>query len=101
MGTASYVLVGTERGMQEAFGSTAHGAGRHMSRTAAKKQFWGQDVKRKLEARGIITRCAKISVMAEECSESYKDIDRIATVSDKAGIARRVARLVPMGVAKG
>lgn len=101
MGTASYVLVGTEQGMQETFGSTAHGAGRHMSRTAARRQFWGQDVKRELEARGIIARSARISVMAEECPESYKDIDRIAAVSDKAGIARKVARLVPMGVAKG
>jgi tRNA-splicing ligase RtcB len=101
MGTASHVLVGTEQGMLETFGSTAHGAGRHMSRTAARRQFRGQDVRHRLEARGIVTRCAKISVMAEECSESYKNIDRIAAVSDKAGIARKVARLVPIGVTKG
>jgi len=101
MGTASYVLVGTEQAMRETFASTAHGSGRHMSRTAALKQFWGEDVKRKLEARGIYVKAAKISVVAEEAPEAYKDVDRIAAVSHKAGIATMVARLVPMGVAKG
>ena len=101
MGTASYVLVGTEQAMQETFASTAHGSGRHLSRTAALKRFWGEDVKRKLETKGIVSRCAKISVMAEEAPEAYKDVDRIAQVSHKAGIARMVARLVPIGVAKG
>jgi tRNA-splicing ligase RtcB len=101
MGTASYVLVGTEQAMQETFASTAHGAGRHLSRTAALKQFWGEDVKKQLESRGIIVRAAKISVIAEEAPGSYKSVDKVAEISHKAGIARKVARLVPMGVAKG
>jgi len=101
MGTASYVLVGTEQAMQETFASTAHGAGRHLSRTAALKQFWGENVKRELESRGIIVRAAKVSVIAEEAPGSYKSVDKVADISHKAGIARKVARLVPMGVAKG
>ena len=101
MGTASYVLVGTEQAMNETFASTAHGSGRHLSRTAALKRFWGEDVKRKLQERGIIVRAAKISVVAEEAPEAYKDVDRVVKVSHDAGIARMVARLTPMGVAKG
>jgi len=101
MGTASYVLVGTEQAMQETFASTAHGAGRHLSRTAALKQFWGEEVKKQLESRGIIVRAAKISVIAEEAPGSYKSVDKVAEISHKAGIARKVARLVPMGVTKG
>ena len=101
MGTASYVLVGTKEGMKETFASTAHGAGRHLSRTAALKQFWGEKVRKELESRGIIVRAAKASVIAEECSQAYKSVDRVCEVSHRAGIARKVARLVPMGVAKG
>jgi tRNA-splicing ligase RtcB len=101
MGSASYVLVGTEQAMQETFGSTAHGAGRHMSRTAALKQFWGEEVKRDLEGKGIIVRAAKVSVIAEEAPLAYKDVDRVVKVSHDAGIARMIARLRPMGVAKG
>ena len=101
MGTASYLLVGTEQAMQETFASTAHGSGRHMSRTTALKKFWGEDVKRELEAKGIIVRAAKMSVIAEESPEAYKNIDRVCEVSHRAGIAELVARLVPMGVAKG
>lgn len=101
MGTASYVLVGTEQAMQETFASTAHGAGRHMSRTAARKQYWGENVRKELESKGIIVRAAKVSVIAEEAPAAYKNIDKVAEVSHKAGIARMVARLKPMGVAKG
>ena len=101
MGTASYVLVGTEQAMQETFASTAHGSGRHMSRTAALKRYWGEDVKRQLQSKGIVVRAAKMSVIAEECPEAYKNIDRVCEVSHRAGIAKFVARLVPMGVAKG
>lgn len=101
MGSASYVLVGTEQAMRETFGSTAHGAGRHMSRTAALKQFWGEEVKRDLESKGIIVRAAKVSVIAEEAPLAYKDVDRVVKVSHDAGIALRVARLRPIGVAKG
>jgi len=101
MGTASYVLVGTEQAMQETFASTAHGAGRHMSRAASLRQFRGEDVRRELESKGIIVRAAKISVIAEEAPGSYKQVDRVCEISHKAGIARKVARLVPIGVAKG
>ncbi len=101
MGTASYVLVGTKQGMHETFASTAHGSGRHMSRTAALKQFWGEKVKQELESRGIIVHPAKISVVAEEAPLAYKDVDRVVKVSHDAGIARMVARLKPMGVTKG
>ncbi len=101
MGTASYVLVGTEQGMQETFASTAHGAGRRMSRTAALKRFWGEDVRRKLEDEGTIVRAAKVSILAEEAPEVYKNIDKVAEISHRAGIARMVARLKPIGVTKG
>jgi tRNA-splicing ligase RtcB len=101
MGTASYVMVGTAQGFKETFGSTAHGAGRHLSRTAALKQFRGEEVKRRLESEGRVVRAAKISVIAEEAPEAYKDIDKVVDVTHRAGIARKVARLVPLGVAKG
>ncbi|MGC8816554.1 MAG: RtcB family protein [Candidatus Hadarchaeum sp.] len=101
MGTASYVMVGTEQGFREAFGSTAHGAGRHMSRTAALKHFRGEEIKRKLESEGKVVRAAKISVIAEEAPDAYKDIDKVVDITHRAGIARKVARLVPIGVAKG
>ncbi len=101
MGTASYVMVGTTQGMNETFGSTAHGAGRHMSRTAALNSFRGEEVRRELEAGGRVIRAAKISVIAEEAPGAYKDIDKVVDVTHRAGIARKVARLVPIGVAKG
>lgn len=101
MGTASYVLVGTEQGMQETFASTAHGAGRRMSRTAALKRFWGDNVRKELETKGIIVRATKSSIIAEEAPDAYKNIDKVAEISHKAGIARMVARLKPIGVAKG
>ncbi len=101
MGTASYVLVGTEQAMQETFASTAHGAGRRLSRTAALRQFWGDKVKQELESRGIIVRAAKTSIIAEEAPGCYKNVDKVCEISHRAGIARKVARLVPMGVAKG
>jgi tRNA-splicing ligase RtcB len=72
-----------------------------MSRTAALKRFWGDEVRRRLEARGIVVRAAKIQVIAEECSEAYKSVDKVCEISHRAGIAKKVARLVPMGVAKG
>ncbi|MEM3421625.1 MAG: RtcB family protein, partial [Candidatus Hadarchaeum sp.] len=75
--------------------------GRHMSRTAALKHFRGEDIKRKLESEGKVVRAAKISVIAEEAPEAYKDIDRVVDITHRAGIAKKVARLVPIGVAKG
>jgi len=101
MGTSSYVLVGTTKAMEISFGSTAHGAGRMMSRAAAKRRFWGGDVRRKLESRGIVVRSASAVVLAEEADPAYKDVDRVAAVSDAVGIAKRVARMVPLAVIKG
>ncbi|MDH5438378.1 MAG: RtcB family protein [Candidatus Bathyarchaeota archaeon] len=101
MGTSSWVLVGTPKAMEVSFGSTAHGAGRMMSRTAAKRRFWGGDVKKALEQRGIFVRAASQVILAEEADLAYKNVDRVVEVSDKVGIATRVVRLVPLSVVKG
>lgn len=101
MGTASYVLVGTEEGMNKSFGSTAHGAGRAKSRHAALKDYWAETVQKELNQQGILIRAATKKVMAEEAPGAYKDIDEVAKVSDAAGIGKLVARLKPIGVVKG
>jgi tRNA-splicing ligase RtcB len=101
MGTASWVLVGASKSMELSFGSTAHGAGRSLSRAAAKRRYWGEDVKRSLENQGILVKAASIAVVSEEAPGAYKDVDRVAEVSHKLGIATKVARLVPIGVSKG
>ena len=101
MGTSSWVLVGSQKAMDLTFGSTAHGAGRMMSRSAAKRQFWGGDIKSALEKRGIVVRATSTSVLAEEADPAYKNVDIVADVSDKVGIATKVARLVPIAVVKG
>jgi len=101
MGTASYVLVGTQRAMDETFGTVCHGAGRAMSRTAAKK---GRDARvetKKLEEMGIILRAETRDGILEEVPEAYKDIDAVVDVVHNAGLARKVARLRPLGVVKG
>lgn len=101
MGTSSWVLVGTEKAMELTFGSTAHGAGRMMSRSAAKRKYWGGEVKTALEKRGIAVRAASSVVLAEEADPAYKNVDVVAGVSDGVGIATKVARLVPLAVVKG
>jgi tRNA-splicing ligase RtcB len=101
MGTSSWLLVGTEQAMQVSFGSTAHGAGRMLSRSAAKRNFYGGDVKKALERRGIVVRAASPVVLAEEADPAYKNVDVVAEVSDNIGIATKVARLVPIAVVKG
>jgi tRNA-splicing ligase RtcB len=101
MGSGSWLLVGTRKAMEKSFGSTAHGAGRMMSRSAAKRRFWGGDVKKALESRGIVVRAASKVILAEEADPAYKDVDRVVAISDKLGIATRVARLVPLAVVKG
>jgi tRNA-splicing ligase RtcB len=101
MGTASYLLVGSSKAMNLSFGSTAHGAGRMLSRSAAKRQFWGGDVAKNLKARGILVRAASMKVLAEEADPAYKDIDAVAKVSHDVGIATLVARFIPKGVTKG
>jgi len=101
MGTSSWVLVGSQKAMDLTFGSTAHGAGRMMSRSAAKRQYWGSDIKSGLEKRGIVVRAASMSVLAEEADPAYKNVDVVADVSDRIGIATKVARMVPLAVVKG
>ncbi|MBI3305500.1 RtcB family protein [Candidatus Parcubacteria bacterium] len=101
MGTASYVLVGTTRTMIETFGSTCHGAGRRMSRTAAKRQVRGPELRDALAKQGIAVRAGSLSGLAEEAPIAYKDVDAVVEVVDAAGIAKRVARLVPVAVIKG
>jgi tRNA-splicing ligase RtcB len=101
MGTSSWVLLGTPKAMELSFGTTAHGAGRFMSRSAAKRKWWGADLKKTLEARGMVIRAASMDVLAEEAPDAYKDVDRVAEVSHQLGIGTKVVRMTPMGVAKG
>ncbi len=101
MGTSSWVLVGTSKAMMLSFGSTAHGAGRMMSRAAAMRAYPSSEIKKKLESRGILIEAASWKGVAEEAPEAYKDVDAVAEVSHKVGIATKVARLVPIGVVKG
>jgi tRNA-splicing ligase RtcB (3'-phosphate/5'-hydroxy nucleic acid ligase) len=101
MGTASYVLVGTEGAMQETFGTTCHGAGRVMSRTAARKSQYAQNARQRLEERGIIVRAESRDGISEEIPEAYKDVDAVIDVVHNAGLSKRVARLKPIGVIKG
>jgi tRNA-splicing ligase RtcB len=101
MGTASWVLVGTERAMQETFGSVCHGAGRLMSRTAAKKGRNAREVQERLEQQGILVRSETRDGILEEVPEAYKNVDQVIEVVHAAGLARKVARLRPMAVIKG
>ncbi|HZS49851.1 MAG TPA: RtcB family protein, partial [Bryobacterales bacterium] len=101
MGTASWVLVGTEGSMRETFGSVCHGAGRLLSRTAAKRGRDARQVQKKLEEQGIVVKSETRDGILEEVPEAYKDVDEVIEVVHQAGLARKVARLRPMGVIKG
>jgi tRNA-splicing ligase RtcB len=101
MGTASYVLVGAQKAMEETFGSTCHGAGRVLSRKAAKKASRGRSIARELEDKGILVRWTGRSTLAEEMPEAYKDVSQVVDVVHGAGISLKVARLRPIGVVKG
>lgn len=101
MGSASYLCVGSQEAMSLSFGSTAHGAGRQMSRSKAKKLYWGGKIKDELNERGILVQAASIKVLAEEAPGAYKNIDQVVQVSHDLKIVKKVARLVPMGVVKG
>jgi len=101
MGSASYVLLGTEAAMAQTFGSTCHGAGRVLSRTAAIQKAKGRRIDQELAAAGIIARARGRTGLAEEQPEAYKDIDAVVECVAGAGISRKVARLRPMGVIKG
>lgn len=99
MGTVSYVLAGVSLGA--AFHSTCHGAGRLMSRHAALRKVSGRTLKQELENAGIAVRGTSTRGLAEEASFSYKDVDEVVSTCELAGLARRVARLRPIGVVKG
>lgn len=101
MGTASWVLVGQQRAMQETFGSVCHGAGRLLSRTAVRKGKNAREEQRKLEENGILVRSESRDGILEELPEAYKNVDEVIEVVHSAGLARKVARLRPMGVIKG
>lgn len=101
MGTASYVLAGAKQAMDETFASTCHGAGRVLSRTAAKKAARGRSIHRELEDKGILVKWTSRSTLAEEMPDAYKDIDQVVNVVHGAGISLKVARLRPLAVVKG
>jgi len=101
MGTASWVLVGTQGSMERSFGSTCHGAGRLMSRSKAKKSVRGETLIRELEKDGIRVRAGSLAGLAEEAPQAYKDVDSVVAAVSGAGIARKVARLTPVAVIKG
>ena len=101
MGTASWVLVGTEGSMARSLGSSCHGAGRKMSRRRAKRSIQGSDLRRELEERGIRVRAGSMPGLAEEAPAAYKDVDEVVDAVVGAGIAQKVARLRPVAVVKG
>jgi tRNA-splicing ligase RtcB len=101
MGRYSYLLVGTDRALEETFASVCHGAGRLMSRRKAIKLAKGRSIRDELEGRGIIVRTREPHLLAEEMSEAYKDVSDVVDVCERAGISLKVAKLSPLGVVKG
>ena len=101
MGTASYILHGTEKGMQDTFGSACHGAGRRMSRQQAKRSWRGEELVRELAKRGIVIKGHSLAGVAEEAPGAYKDVVEVVDVMHNAGIAKKVALLRPMISIKG
>jgi tRNA-splicing ligase RtcB len=101
MGTASWVLAGRAGALERSFGTVCHGAGRRMSRTRARKEIAGADLRRQLEDAGITVRGASNQGLAEEAPFAYKDVERVVEVVERAGLAARVAELRPIGVVKG
>jgi len=101
MGRASFVLVGLPQAMEETWGSSCHGAGRMLSRTAAIKRGQGRNIRRELEAKGIIVMSTEKDILAEEMPEAYKDVSNVVDVMAGAGLCRKVVRLRPLGVVKG
>jgi tRNA-splicing ligase RtcB len=101
MGRASWVLVGQAGSMEKTFGTTCHGAGRAMSRTAAVKEAAGRRIDKELEARGVIARAQSHKGLAEEQPKAYKNVDDVVEVVHRAGLSRKVARMRPIGVIKG
>jgi tRNA-splicing ligase RtcB len=100
MESGSYLLAGVNTG-DSAFFSTAHGSGRTMSRAQAKKKFRGRELQQQMEARGIYVQTASFSGLAEEAGPAYKNIDDVVFAAERAGLSKRVLRLVPVGNIKG
>lgn len=101
MGTSSYILTGTELGMKETFGSACHGAGRRMSRKAAKKRFWGKNVVEDLAKKGIVVRAHNFAGVAEEAPGAYKDVEHVVNTMHDAGVVKKIVQVLPVGVVKG
>ncbi|MFH0948428.1 MAG: RtcB family protein [Elusimicrobiota bacterium] len=101
MGTASYVLVGTEQALKETYGSTCHGAGRAMSRTQALKGERGSELAKRLESEGVTVQAKEWKTLAEESPTAYKDVNLVVDVCHNAGISKKVAKMRPIGVIKG
>ena len=101
METGSFLLVGTQKAMDETFGSTAHGSGRTMSRAAAKRQVRGDQLQRDMEKRGIYVKATSMSGLAEEAGLAYKDINDVVDAISQAGISKPVVQLRPVGNVKG
>jgi tRNA-splicing ligase RtcB len=101
MGTSSYILTGTELGMRETFGSACHGAGRSMSRKAAKKKYWGKTIVQNLAQKGIMVRAHSFAGVAEEAPGAYKDVEHVVNTMHDAGVVNKVVQVLPVGVVKG
>jgi len=101
MGTSSFVLAGRLGAMERSLGTVCHGAGRALSRTAAKRQVDGATLRRELDAQGIVVRCPSARGLAEEAPIAYKDVEHVVEIVERAGLATRVARRRPIGVVKG
>lgn len=101
MGTASYLLVGTEQAMKETWGTTCHGAGRLMSRTRARREFRANEIIDALKKKGTYIRAASLKVVTEEAPDAYKDVSQVVEAVEGAGISRKVAKMIPLGVVKG
>ena len=101
MGTASYVLVGTDKAMNETFSSTPHGAGRVMSRHEANETFNEEEVKKDLVKKNIYLKSASKAGVVQEAPGVYKDIDEVVKITDEVGIGKKVAKLIPIGVING
>ena len=101
MGTASYVLTGTEKALSETWGSTCHGAGRNLSRHEARRRMKGRSAAAEMAAVGVLARAPGLSGLAEEMPEAYKDIDEVVAIVEGGGLSRRVSRMIPFAVIKG
>ncbi|HAW49689.1 TPA: RNA-splicing ligase RtcB [bacterium] len=101
MGRASYVLVGTEKGFNEVFGTTCHGAGRVLSRSSAIRRGRGRRIDQELKSKGIIVKSAGVETLAEEMSEAYKNVTEVVNIMAGSGICKKIVKMVPLGVIKG